>query len=60
MRFASHVARMVGKPKGKTPLGRTMRRWEDNIKMDLMEIGGGGKVWTGFIWLRMGTSGEPL
>jgi hypothetical protein len=33
---------LVGKPEGKTPLERTRRRWEDNIKMDLQEIGGGG------------------
>ena len=45
-----HVARMgegrsvdgvlVGKPEGKRPLGRPRRRWEDNIKMDLQELGG--------------------
>ena len=29
-------------PKGKRPLGRPRRRWEDNIKMDLREVGGGG------------------
>jgi hypothetical protein len=49
MRLARHVARMgrgrgicrvlVGKPEGKRPLGRPMRRWEDNIKMDLLEAG---------------------
>jgi hypothetical protein len=49
MRWAGHVARMaegrdvyrvsVGRPQGKRPLGRPRRRWEDNIKMDLMEIG---------------------
>jgi hypothetical protein len=32
---------LVGKPKGKRPLGRPRRRWEDNIKMDLWEVGGG-------------------
>ena len=32
---------LVGKPEGK-PLGRPRRRWEDNIKMDLQEVGGGG------------------
>jgi len=32
----------VGKPEGKRPLGRPRRRWEDNIKMDLREMGGGG------------------
>jgi hypothetical protein len=30
---------LVGKPEGKRPLGRPRRRWEDNIKMDLQEIG---------------------
>jgi hypothetical protein len=49
MRWAGHVARMgevrgaysilVGKPEGRRPLGRPRRRWEDNIKMDLREIG---------------------
>ena len=34
--------RSLGKPKGKRPLGRPRRRWEDNIKMDLQEVGGGG------------------
>ena len=48
MRWVGHVARMeegsgvhkvsVGKPEGKTPLGRPGRRWEDNIKMDLQEV----------------------
>jgi hypothetical protein len=33
---------LVGKPEGKRPLGRTRRRWEDNIKMDLQEVGCGG------------------
>jgi len=33
---------LVGKPEGKRPLGRPRRRWEDNIKMDLRELGGGG------------------
>jgi hypothetical protein len=32
---------LVGKPEGRRPLGRTRRRWEDNIKMDLQEVGGG-------------------
>ena len=51
MRWAGHVVRMVkdrgvyrvlvGKPEGKRPLGRPRRRWEDNIKMDLQEVGGG-------------------
>ena len=53
MKWAGHVARMVegrgvhrvlvGKPEGKRPsFGRPRRRWEDNIKMDLQEVGGGG------------------
>ena len=51
IRWAGHVARMgedrgahrvlVGKPEGKRPLGRPRHRWEDNIKMDLQEVGGG-------------------
>ena len=51
MRWAGHVARMgegrgvyrvlVGKPEGKRPPGRPRRRREDNIKMDLQEVGGG-------------------
>ena len=51
MRLAGRVARMgeskdayrvsVGKPEGKRPLGRPTRRWEDNIKMDLQEVGCG-------------------
>ena len=31
---------LVGKPEGKRPMGRTKRRWEDNIKKDLQEVGG--------------------
>ena len=55
MRWAGHMARMgegrgvyrvlVGKPEGKRPLGRPRRRWEDNIKMDLQEVGCGGMDW---------------
>jgi hypothetical protein len=48
----------VGKPERKRQLGRPRRRLEDNIKMDLREIG--GAVWTGFTWLMIGTSGGPL
>ena len=63
MIWAGHVARMgerrgvyrvlVGKPEGKRPLWRPRRRWEDNIRMDLQEVG----VWTGSSWLRIGTGG---
>jgi hypothetical protein len=55
MRWAVHVARMgkgrgayrvlVGRPEGKRPLGRPRRRWEDNIKIDLREIGIDGANW---------------
>ena len=49
---------LVGKPEGKRPLGRPRRRWEDNIKMDLREVGGGGDwMWS---WLRIGTDGRHL
>ena len=34
-----------GKPEGKRPLGRPRRRWEDNIKMALQEVGGGCENW---------------
>jgi hypothetical protein len=37
---------LVGKPDGNRPIGRPRRRWEDNIKMDLREIGFGGLDWT--------------
>jgi len=36
---------LVGKPEGKTPLGRSRRRCEDNIKMDFQEVGCGGVDW---------------
>jgi hypothetical protein len=36
---------LVGKPEGKRPLGRSRRRWEDNIIIDLREIGRGGMDW---------------
>jgi hypothetical protein len=49
---------LVGKPKGKRPLGRPKRRWEDEIRMDLREIGLG--VWIGFDWLRTETGGGLL
>jgi hypothetical protein len=35
----------VGSPEGRRPLGRPRRRWEDNIKMDLQEVGWGGMDW---------------
>jgi hypothetical protein len=49
---------LVGKPEGKRPLGRSMRRWEDGVRMDLREIGLGGGI--GFDWLRTGTGGGLL
>ena len=55
MRWAGHVARMgegrvvhrvlVRKPEGKRPLGRPRRRWEDNINMELLEVGRGCGDW---------------
>jgi hypothetical protein len=55
MRWAGHVARMgevrgaynilVGRPEGRRLLGRPKRRWEDNVKMDLREIGFGDVDW---------------
>ena len=49
---------LVGKPEGKRPLRRPRRRWEDNIKMDLQEVG--GEFGTGWSWLRIGTGGGHL
>ena len=40
---------LVGKPEGKRPLGRPRRRWEDNIKMDLPELGCGGMDWVDLV-----------
>jgi hypothetical protein len=64
IKWVGYIARMgdmrnvykilVGKAEGKRPLGRPSRRWEENIRMDL------GKVWTGCMWLRIGTSGGLL
>ena len=66
MRWAGHAASMgerrgayrvlVGNPEGRRPLGRPRHRWEDNIKMDLQEVG----AWTGSSWLRIGKSGGHL
>ena len=68
MRWVVHVARigegrgadriLVGKPKGRSSLGRPGHRWRDNMKMDLQEMGCG--VWTGSSWLSIGTGGEHL
>ena len=68
MRWAGHVARMgeergvyrilVGKPEGRRPLGRPRRRWVDNIRMDLQEVGCGYR--TGFGWPRIETGGGRL
>jgi hypothetical protein len=65
VRWARHLARMGemrnacnilgGKSERKRSLGRPRRGWEDNIRMDLREIG--RKVWTGLTWLRLGTNG---
>ena len=55
MRWAGHLSRMgdkrgayrilVGKPEGNRPLGRPKCKWDDNIKMDLQDVGCGGKDW---------------
>jgi hypothetical protein len=57
MRWAGHVVRieerrnayrqLVGKPEGKRPVGRPRRRWMDNIRMDLEEVGWGDVDWIG-------------
>jgi hypothetical protein len=63
IRWAGHVARMgegrgayrilVGRPEGRSPLGRPTRRWVDNIKMDLQEVG-----WEGMDWIDMAQDRE--
>jgi hypothetical protein len=68
MILAGHVARMLGegkriqrfsqKTEGKRPLGRPRWSWEDNVKMNLQEVGCG--VRTGLSWFRIGTCGGHL
>ena len=68
MGWMGHVARIVerrgayrvwvGKSEGTRPLGRPRRRWSDNIKMDLHEVG--CEACTGSSWLRIGTGGGHL
>jgi hypothetical protein len=68
VRWDGHVARMgekrnafgllVGKAEGKRPLGRPRRRLVDNIRLDLESWD--GVMWTGLVWLRIGTGGELL
>jgi hypothetical protein len=63
VRWAGYVVQMkegrnvyrvlVGRPIEKRPLGRSRHRWENGIKMNLRETGWG--VWSGFIWIRIGT-----
>jgi hypothetical protein len=57
MRWSGHVARMgekrnayrllAGKPEGRRPLGRPRRRWVDNIRLELLEVGWGDVDWIG-------------
>jgi len=49
---------LVGKHEGNRPLGRPRHRQENNIMVDLQEVGWG--TWTGLIWLRIGTGDEHL
>jgi hypothetical protein len=49
---------LVEKPVGKRPLGRARRRWVDNIRMDLGKWD--GVMWTGLVWLWIGTGEEIL
>jgi hypothetical protein len=68
MRLAGHVALvgvwrgvhrvLVGKPEGRRPMGRPDVDGEDNIKMDLQEVGSG--VWIGLSWFRIETGGGHL
>ena len=68
MRWVWHAARtgerigayrvLMGRPERMRPLGRPGRKWEDNVKLYLQEMGGG--IWSGLIWLRIGTGGGLL
>jgi len=68
MNWAGHVARMgdrrcayrglVEKREWKIPLGKPSRRWETNTKMNPQEVN--REVWTGLLWLRLGTGGGLL
>jgi hypothetical protein len=70
IRWAGHVARMeesigvyrvlVWKPEGKRPLRRPRRRWENNVKMYLDEVGCRGTDWIKLSWLRMVTGDGHL
>ena len=51
---------LVGKPEGRRQPEIPRRRWEDNIKMDLRNVGWGHGAWTVLIWLRIGTDGGLL
>ena len=68
MRWVGHVACMgegrgvhrvlVGKPEGKSPLGRPIRRWEDNIKMDLQRVVGWSLDGVGSGWVQVAETCE--
>jgi hypothetical protein len=68
LEWAGHVARLVesrgayrvlvGKPEGRRPLERPRCKWEDDIKIELREVGGG--EWTGSMMLMIGTGGGLL
>jgi hypothetical protein len=49
---------LLGRPEGRRPLGRPGRRWVDNIRMDIGDLGWGDV--TGLVWLKIGTGGELL
>jgi hypothetical protein len=53
-----HIGYWWRKPEGKRPLGKSRHRWRENNKMDLRKLG--WFVWTGLIWLRIGTGGRLL
>jgi hypothetical protein len=60
-RGEKRVQGLGGKARRKEPLETPRRRWEDGIKMDFREIcWGGGVMWGGFTWLRIGTVGGLL
>ena len=56
-RKGAHTVFMV-RPEGKRQFGRPQRKWEDNIKVDLQEVGCG--AWTELIWIRIESGGKLL
>jgi hypothetical protein len=51
---------LVGRPEGKRPIERSRRKWEDNIKMDLQEVGWGDNDWIALVHMALWGTGEGI